>query len=320
MPCFDPRKGYRSKTVNPSGKRSIVFNVHEGFKDRPVEIPCGQCAGCRVQRSIEWAIRIHHESQQHTYNSFLTLTYNEENLPADGGLRVKHFQDFMKRLRRAPDLNEYQGKFLMDSDRIRFFHCGEYGEQRARPHYHACIFGLDFADKIPWSNQRGNIIYQSDSLNKLWEKGHCTIGNLTFESAAYVARYITKKITGEMADLYYSEIDPDTGEILREIKPEYVTMSRRPGIGKNWFEKYKGDAFPDDFIVIKGRKFPVPKYYKAQLEKTDSVEFVKLRGRSLNRAWKAKDNPHNQPERLRVREEVFHSKVMKLKRGYESDS
>lgn len=318
MPCFDPRKGYRSKTVNPSGKRSIVFNVHEGYKDRPVQIPCGQCVGCRLRRSAEWAVRIHHESTLYDHNSFLTLTYSDEHLPPDGGLRVSDFQKFMKRLRRSVDIPERREQLLMDGDRVRFFHCGEYGDRFSRPHYHACIFGLDFKDKELVEDRRGVKLYESPTLEAIWEKGKCRIGDLTFQSAAYVARYICKKVTGERAEWYYNEIDPETGEILRELKPEYVTMSRRPGIGKRWFEKFSKDVFPSDFVVINGKKFPPPKFYKSQFEILDHEGSKRLRGRSLARTELAKSNPDNSPVRLQVREEVTLARLDLLKRGYEN--
>ena len=100
---------------------------------------------------------------------------------------------------------------------VRFFHCGEYGELLYRPHYHACLFGFDFSDKVLWSTRGGVRLYRSKILEKLWTFGFSTIGDVTFESAAYVARYCTKKITGDKADEHYNG-----------RSPEYVTMSRPP--------------------------------------------------------------------------------------------
>ena len=193
-------------TVNATGKRSIVFSPNQGYRDLPLEIPCGQCIGCRLERSRQWAIRISHEASLHEHNSFITLTYNNENLPKDLSLDVTHFQKFLKRLRahtEDPDSDLYPN-ILSQSKKPRFFHCGEYGEKFARPHYHACMFDLDFADQKHWKTINGNKHYTSETLEKIWPFGFSTIGDVTFESAAYVARYVTKKITGKNALHHYN--------------------------------------------------------------------------------------------------------------------
>ena len=191
MPCYKPLRGYRSNTKTQTGKRSIVFNPRHGFIDQPQDVPCGQCIGCRLERSRQWAIRIVHESQMHEQSYFLTLTYNNEFLPKTGSLQKADVQLFMKRLRK---------KF---GKGIRYYYCGEYGEKFHRPHYHLIIFGCEFPDKILWKIERGNRLWISEDLNKLWKKGYCSIGMVTFESAAYVARYVTKKITGKQANQHY---------------------------------------------------------------------------------------------------------------------
>lgn len=306
MPCYHPLKGYRARTPNPSGKRSIVFQKCDGYADLEVELPCGQCIGCRLERSRMWAIRITHESSLYENNAFITLTYDDEHVPKDGSLRVDHFQKFMKRLRKH-----------FHPTPIRFFHCGEYGEKNARPHYHACLFNIDFADKTIWKKQNDQTIYTSKTLSALWPAGFSTVGDVTFQSAAYVARYITKKITGPMADLYYMDIDRETGEIHRDLKPEYITMSRRPGIGKAWYDKYKSDVFPDDFIILNGKKMRTPKFYADQLAK----EFPEQHAKTLaKRQIDAKAHElNNTPDRLAVREELHLLKASNLKRSYEND-
>ena len=136
MPCYRPIKGYRSRRLNAeTGKRPVVFNPRDGFYDQPVDLPCGQCIGCRLERSRQWAIRCVHEASLHERNCFITLTYRDECLPTNGSLDLDAFQKFMKRLRR---------RF---GEGVRFFHCGEYGENFGRPHYHAILFNLDFSDK-----------------------------------------------------------------------------------------------------------------------------------------------------------------------------
>ena len=114
-------------------------------------------------------------------NCFITLTYSNQHIPADGSLDVRVFQKFMKRLRK---------RF---GDGIRFYHCGEYGSLLGRPHYHACLFNFDFPDKYLWKENNGQKLYRSPSLEELWPYGYSSIGTVTFESAAYVARYILKR-------------------------------------------------------------------------------------------------------------------------------
>lgn len=304
--------------MNASGKRSIVFTPNQGYRDLPVEVPCGQCIGCRLERSRQWAIRCVHEASLHSRNSFITLTYNNENLPKDGSLQVKDFQKFMKRLRRALDYETSSQQFIFDpSKKLRFFHCGEYGENFGRPHYHACLFNLDFRDRKYWKTVNGSKYYVSQTLSELWPFGYSMVGDVTFESAAYVARYITKKVTGKNALHHYNEIDINTGEVLVERRPEYVTMSRRPGIGRGWFDKYTKDVFPDDFVVIRGRKMKPPKYYLSQFEITYPTDHALIKAR---RKKKGKESKDNTVDRLMVREEIQKERAKLLKRNYENET
>lgn len=306
MPCYYPLNGYRSRIVNTSGKRSIVFNVSQGYRDLPVTVPCGQCTGCRMERSRQWAIRCHHEASLHERNAFITLTYSPEHLPKDNSLQVSHFQKFMKRLR-----------FRFSDDKIKYFMCGEYGEKNARPHYHACLFNFDFPDKLLWKQSRGNNLYVSQALEELWPFGYSTIGDVTFESSAYVARYITKKILGRAALTHYNVID-EKGEILSERHPEYTNSSKRPAIGKEWLTRFASDVYPSDFVVVREKKLKPPKYYDKIYDQfyPGAVSELKSKRRAL-----AKNREHNNtPERLLVRETVQLEKLKRLKRSYENDT
>ncbi len=263
----------------------------------PVAVPCGQCIGCRLERSRQWAIRCMHEAAEHPENAFVTLTYSAEHLPTGATLVKKDFQDFIKRLRER-----------IEPKRLRYYHCGEYGEENSRPHYHALIFGHDFEDKILWRKQNEQNLYVSAILNEVWGKGHTSIGDVTFKSAAYVARYIMKKITGEDAQNHYQVLDGETGEVHDRL-PEYTTMSRRPGIGKTWFDKYKGEVLPRDEVIVNGKRVKPPKFYDAQVSE---AELEKIKARRKKQAEKHADD--NTRERLRVREKVKHSQVNQLKR------
>lgn len=232
----------------------------------------------------------------HERNSFVTLTYDNEHLPPDGGLRVEDWQRFAKRLRKA------RGAF-------RFFHCGEYGEENRRPHYHACLFGLDFSDDRVLVRRRGeSSLYVSPSLTECWGMGHCSVGELTYESAAYVARYVMKKLTGPAGVEEYSRVDPVSGEVF-EVRPPYVTMSRRPGIASSWFAEYGREVYPRDEVVHKGRRFRPPRYYDGKLPE---CELAGLKARRLERVAGRKDDLT--PARLRVREECAEARLSRYKR------
>lgn len=300
MPCYHPLRGFRARHVNESGKRGIVFDRKAGFVDQPVEVPCGQCIGCRLERSRQWAMRCYHESKLYEDNCFVTLTYNDESLPEGGTLVKKHFQDFMKRLR-----------FSHPERKIRYFHCGEYGETTFRPHYHAILFNLAFEDQKLFSIKNGFRLYTSDRLERIWGHGFATVGSVTFDSAGYCARYIMKKVTGDDAEKHYQRIDPDTGEIFA-VEPEYCTMSRRPGIGKGWLEKYKDQTYPSDTVVINGAVMRPPKFYDSQLS---DDERERIKHRRMSRALEhAADNTL---ARLRVRQTVKEAQIGNLKRSVE---
>lgn len=268
MTCVRPIKAYRK----PGG--GIAFDSRAGYSDRKLEVSCGQCIQCRLKRSREWALRCMHEASLHARNSFVTLTYCPQKLPEDGSLHVEHWQKFAKRLRKKV------GKF-------RYFHCGEYGEDNGRPHYHAIIFGVDFDfDRVAYRCVKSHRLYTSATLDEAWGKGFCTIGAVSFESAAYVARYAMKKITGNKASEHYGN-----------RRPEYCTMSRRPGIGAGWFDKFRDDVFPADEVVHDGRRFRVPRFYDERISEAELSVYKK------RRAGKAgKFAADRTPERLRDRE------------------
>lgn len=239
-----------------------------------------------------------HEAQLHERNCFITLTFANEHLPSNGSVSVRDWQLFMKRLRKS-----------CPGQKIRSFACGEYGDEFFRPHYHALLFNKDFSDKQLFKTERGNPIYISSELSKIWPFGHATIGDLTYQSAAYVARYCMKKITGPAADDHYWRKHPLTGEMHR-VQPEFLTMSRRPGLGADWLERFKTDVFPSDFVVTQGKKMRPPRFYDERLTE-EEIEMVKRRRKLAG----VQHRDNNTKERLRVREEVAQSKIKLLKRS-----
>lgn len=291
MACYSTIRAYRG-VVKPNGKVTIVFDRRESKFGSELILPCGNCIGCRLDRSRDWAVRCLHEAQMHERNCFITLTYDDEHLPKNGSVDVREFQLFMKKLRK---------KY---GDGIRFFHCGEYGEKLSRPHYHALLFGFDFDDKVLWSVRRGTRAYKSESLSALWGKGMTEVGDVNYKSAAYVARYILKKVNGENADGHYGD-----------KMPEYITMSRKPGIGFSWFQKFGSDVFPSDNVVVNGVKSSVPPYYDNLLKKNNEAVFESIKRKRVRDALKKADD--NDTFRSRVKEIVKMARIKNLKRQME---
>lgn len=271
----------------------MVFSPSKSFKGAvKQQIACGQCIGCRLDKAREWATRMSHEALQHEHNAFVTLTYSDDHLPADGSLSLRAGQLFLKRLRKE-----------IAPTPVRFFLVGEYGDHTWRPHYHIILFGYAFAgDRIHWrTSPNGHPLFRSPQLERLWPYGHSEIGSLTPESAAYCARYALKKVSQQRREAgHYYRPHPVTGEFFHVI-PEYAVMSRRPGIGGAWLDKYRSDCFPSGFVVIDGQKRPVPKYYvkRASLSEKEALKRVLVAKRTA-RAHAA----DNTPERLEAREEL----------------
>lgn len=244
------------------------------------KIPCGKCIGCKLEYSRQWANRCVLESKMHKSSLFVTLTYDELCVPRvmyaereNGEAReamtlVKtDFQKFMKRLRsyvayHMSDTFSNTAISVVDgAPQLRFFACGEYGPETLRPHYHAIIFGLDLPDKRLRQNVRGNPYYVSDILSELWPYGHHIIGNVSFQSAAYVARYCTKKLSGPAASDAYD---------FYGIEPPFLLMSRKPGIGVPYYNSFLKGKSPNNRIVVStpdgGLSFGWPKLFESKFD------------------------------------------------------
>lgn len=249
-------------------------------------MPCGQCRYCRLKNSRDMGIRVALESTLYPQNSFITLTYSPEHLPKHSFLDYDAPVLFMKKLRRRnPDVD------------IRSFGCAEYGENYSRPHFHICLLNFDFSDKKKFGNssanfgklKRENPIYTSEELQDLWPFGHSTIGSLTLESASYVARYCTKKITGKNSASHYEILNQHTGEILTRPPECSVSVSRRRGLGFPWYEKYGKFVRDNDCVVIEGKKLPPPKYFDKLTEKIDPDRFEEIKRKRRLQGRRATD-------------------------------
>lgn len=320
MPCYHPLDAYQSHTHKTKNNKSLITFTSSAQPSNNysfIRLPCSQCNGCRIQRSKEWAIRCVHEASLYPDNCFITLTFNKKNLNPRGELRTSDFQKFMKRLRKKYNgLSAVANKTNKVTFPIRYFHCGEYGSDLNRPHHHACLFNFDFPDKTLWSVRKNVSLYRSASLEKLWPYGFSTIGSVNFQSAAYVARYIIKKVNGPDGEQHYQNFDPETGEIFYK-KPEYITMSRRPGIAKGWFDKFSSDVYPKDYITHEGRKFKSPKFYDNLYDNINptGLEKIKIKRKLAIEKFSA----NSTRKRLSIREKVQNSHLPKLKRGYENE-
>lgn len=281
MTCFHPISAFRGSVSKTTGLRSVVFKAPDGDTSSAFQIPCGQCLGCRLDRAQQWTSRIMHEASLHDESLFLTLTYNDKNIPSNFSLNKRDITLFLKSLR----------KHYQDIALLRFYQVGEYGKnpgfdfvrlpgeqslkaerRKSRPHHHVALFVkyLDgvlsqvFDDRI-LIREREPVLYASNNLERIWHRGLCSIGEITLDSAAYIAKYVTKKITGEKADYHYA------GK-----QPEFSTMSRKPGIGREWFNKYHNDIKGIDGVLFKGFRLKPPRYYDNLYDNVDP-ENLKLR-------------------------------------------
>lgn len=287
MSCYRPIQAYQHVET-----RAVIF-ANRGDV-RPITLPCRRCVGCCLDYSRTWAIRCVHESKLHRDNSFITLTYSDEYVRYS--LNYVDFQLFCKRMRKR------LGPF-------RFYMCGEYGEKFLRPHFHACIFGIDFDDKVVFTKSGDSTLYTSKILSELWPYGFCSIGEMNDRTAAYVAGYVMKKATRIRKPSDNERVIAETGEIV-EVTPEFTRMSLKPGIGYGFYEKFKSDIFPRDYIVIDGRKMGVPRYYRNKL-KFDDVQMAS--DLEYDRFVAITDDMvyNNGAERLEVREKVALAKLKK---------
>lgn len=289
MPCYFPLRGFQSRAGAP-----VSFSL-SGTLAQVLMLDCGQCHGCRLERSRQWAVRCMHEAQMHERNCFITLTYKDALL----SLVPRDLTLFWKDLRNA------LGPF-------RYYACGEYGETYGRPHFHACIFGLDFSDRRYFKKgASGARVDTSAVLDGIWKRGFCSVGDVTLESAGYVARYIMKKQLGADVPAKFEILNVESGEIF-EREHEFARMSLKPGIGKSWLLKYASDVFPHGTVIVNGRECGTPKFYDKWFKLEDAEAYARMAARRIESADAVFDD--NSPRRLRDKGLVAKRKVGLLKR------
>lgn len=281
MPCYHPVRAWQRGAAKP-----IFFVPAVGAGGyRVLELPCGQCIGCRLDRSRQWAARCVHEARMHSENCFVTCTYDSAHLPSDLSLRPRDFTLFHKRWRESLMREHRARKRRGEAEPTpnpRFYMCGEYGERFSRPHYHAILFGFYPKDAVLYrKTDRGDNIYTSRWLDRVWGLGQCFVGAMSFESAAYIARYCLKKVYD--GSKHRAIFDPTTGEIIYR-EHEYARMSNRPGIGAAWFDRFFSDVFPHDRVVVRGVKNPVPKYYVKRLDAVSPLYAADVKAKRVVKA------------------------------------
>lgn len=260
--------------LSPEMARNLAYDVQSVY----IEIPCGHCISCRLKYSRDWANRCMLEAQEHDHNYFITLTYDNEHLPPalecvapeTGEIEVspvhslvkRDFQLFMKRLRKH-----------YSDQKIRFFGCGEYGAESMRPHFHIIAFGLEIDDLVPkFKNEIGNQFYVSETIEKIWGKGFAPVGECTWETCAYTARYVTKKLSGEGKAIYERY----------NYTPEFSLCSRKPGIARNYYDRHKASIYRTDELIVsrgldKSLRSKPPKYFDKLFDFEYPEEYNELR-------------------------------------------
>lgn len=310
MACRTPIEAWRSTKPNDNGKYPLLFNRRKGQQDDPYLIPCKRCMGCRIDLARDWSVRCVHEASLYKYNSFITVTYDDDNIDPNHNLVVADFQRFIKRLRDR-----------VSPRRIRYFACGEYGDPKnnmpwiesnlGRPHFHAILFNYQFSDlKKVAQNKHGDWRYSSEKLTEIWTHGNTEVGDVNTRSAGYVARYTTKKIRGDMAADHYIRTDVRTGE-MHQLKPETILCSKHPAIGIPWLEKFK-ESCRKGFHTIEGKKYPIPVAYMEKLQEIDEPLHQYLKEIRRQNAPDIMRDEEFQANRLQTKKAIDDRKLKKL--------
>ncbi len=337
MACTEPRTAWKYGAHEKSGKQKLVFYEPQDILDPETQlVPCGKCVSCKLDYSREWATRIEHEMKIARVGMFLTLTISDDKLIREGFYRDEKDKDgethsisypgfsvykrslqlFLKRLRKKiaiQRINSKTGRRQNIYQSFRYLGCGEYGTKKQRAHYHLCIMGYDLPDKRYWkTSTSGEILYRSETLEKLWPYGYSSIGQVNWNTAAYVARYTLKKTKDGRT---YEHTDKATGE-WNQLRPEFLIMSK--GIGKTWWAKYRTDTDKDYIIVNENKRVKVPRYYDKLREdlNPESLETIKK-----EREQRAKEKQENDTKEMRISRNIINTKNESLLiRGLDHES
>lgn len=306
MTCYHPIKACYSKSdyakygkkhlhilIQSDSKEAVLLN-HRDYPTCLYEyilIPCRKCAGCASDKAKEWSLRAIQECSIHNDNCFITLTYDNLSTTVQKDpeclrtLRYKHFQNFMKRLRK-----------FYNKDKIGYMVCGEYGHKDGRAHWHAILFGFDFPDKELVYIKDGYRHFTSPSLVRLWSDynkstgefspiGFIDLANVDNDCCNYVSQYVLKKLpVGEKGEIYDTFVDKDGNvNFIHSNKGDrvapFVRTSRNPAIGLNWYKKDGSKSVRNGYVTLLDRKrnltkrIKTPEYYNKKFEEVNPDEF-----------------------------------------------
>lgn len=330
MSCYHPVDAWIVGKDPQTGKNILSFSdpspeFMEKHPELHIQVPCGKCIGCRLDYSHQWANRCMLELQYHDSAWFCTFTYDDFHVPityhvdSETGeafpgmsLRKRDWQLLMKRIRKNfPD------------DKIRFMACGEYGDHTFRPHYHAILFGLHLSDLVLYrQNFEGDSYYNSDSLSRCWLDndgnpiGYVVVAPVTWKTCAYVARYTMKK--AKTAKTVGQDVYQSLG-----LEPEFILMSRKPGIGRMYYEDHKDDLFKYEYINLstadKGLKFRPPKYFERVYQEEypgalDDRKKQRIQTAKETEILKDKQSSLDRYDRLALAERVKAGQIKSLRR------
>lgn len=341
MSCYQPLVGVVTGTNLDTGKRIVSISKH-GSNPVPlpgqevIKVPCGRCIGCQLDYSKQWADRCLLELEDCKDACFVTLTYDNDHIPtvvgrsSDSGGSFVHLtlcrrdvQLFLKRLRK-----------MLSPCTIRFFGCGEYGSRTFRPHYHLILFGWYPPDAVPYGmSQTNNPMFTSKILDRAWSfpsrrnllgeydspnktstsGGLVMVQRVNYATCAYTARYVTKKINSPRSSWY-----KDMG-----IEPPFSMMSRKPGIGRRYFDEHP-ELWDYDSIHVAtedgGKSIYAPRYFKKLLADQDPIKAENLaamrKAQAIERnAFLEAESGLPIDEYLDRQEEILLGKIKSLKRS-----
>lgn len=270
MPCAAPITAYR-----PTNGGAVFFKRPQHTTYTEMQLPCGYCILCREEQSRQWAVRIHHETQCHQANCFVTLTYRDECLPEYGSLNYSHLHLWWRKMRRR-----FPG--------VRKYAVGEYGDKSDRPHYHVCVFGEAFLENRIVMREQPHLLWTSPLANELWGLGNVMVGDLNYQTAQYTAGYMAKKL---VKGKQYVRVDEQTGELIPLVQPR-AFMSKHPAIGGTWLERYGDQVYAHDRVVIAGRPQKPPRFYDRWLHGRSEIALGMIQERR-----KAKAKPLSEDQR-----------------------
>lgn len=314
---------YKTRIIGLSKETEIPEDIKNNPNYKYQIIPCTKCMGCRLDYSREWANRGYLEAQMWKHNYFVTLTYNDvelryikEQWDKDEFYATVNRKDMQKFLH---DLRQEMSRKKIQTSDIRYMGCAEYGDQGLRPHMHLILFNCQLPTETFYAPRiiNDNFYYQNTIIEKCWKKGFSNVSEASWNTIAYTARYITKKIKGKDAKIIYDSLG---------VEPEYLATSRRGGIGKPYYDKYWKEIYEKDQVIIHNTQGTIatqpPKYFDELYKKDHPREFKRIQERRLKRARninrvREKQTSLTRLEQLEIEEATLKDKTAQLLRSME---